>query len=835
MKKLLIIALAAIGMAACTQDELVEVKGGDAIVFDDAFLDNATRAAVDPSITTNTIDGFNVWAFMDEVNGTVFENEEVTKSGDAWTYANTQYWTPNHTYYFAALAPVGGNWALNTANANKLGAGIVNFINADGGEDLLYAKQIVTTPADINAQPAAVKLEFEHLLSKVKFTFENGFTNENAKLVVKDIKMTAPQGGSIDLAVANYAEGWNLNGTDATFAYGDLEAEIGMGKKAESANERLTVPAKADYKYTITFTVELYMGNQLAQTFNETTELTGIALEMGKAYNFTANLNATNLGLYPITFDVVVDDWVEAGDVTVDPRTVYVSNLAELQAALDNATADAGYNIIITEDIAGDAIATQKEGVNLTINGNNKKYDGTIYVYGQARFDGAETLTIKNVNFESAATLDFISSNSTGSVERYAHNLTIEDCTFTGTDTSVAIRLRQAYDLVVNNVTATGLHSFAQITAQDGMKFTNVNVTALSGFNFLTATHGETILDKCVIVSTEADGYGVRVDAAADKVLNINNSNITAYEPIVLRKAVASNTTYINNTTLTNLGDYQIVVSGQTPIIYVDGVLYGAQKKAVKVDTVAELKDALTSTDALVVELAAGEYDLDEVMYMPAEKFLKANKDATIKGKLVANADLSATNVKFAYNATTSANLNTGTYGSLVNGGYAAIITLNRVAGTFEGCEFVADEACAINYFNEAEGKSLTIKNSVFTNAMVYSKADFNIDNNTFNLGGVPYAICVWPVEPSYHTKAYFTNNECFSNYYAAEGMGHTYIQLLSRTQPFNNVEFNHQGNTGSMKYTWGWTNAARCATDGSVTFAEGSKKFNIAADGKMN
>ena len=151
MKKLFVIVLAAIGMVSCMNtDEVIEVKGGDAIAFADVMLDNAVRAAVDPSTTFETIQGFNVWGFMDDVKGVVFEGDEVKRQGETWTYSPTQYWAPSHTYYFAALSPIGGQWTLNTANGSTLGAGIVNFENNDGSEDLLYAMAIVTTEADIN-------------------------------------------------------------------------------------------------------------------------------------------------------------------------------------------------------------------------------------------------------------------------------------------------------------------------------------------------------------------------------------------------------------------------------------------------------------------------------------------------------------------------------------------------------------------------------------------------------------------------------------------------------------------------------------------------------------
>ena len=103
MKKLLLVALAAVGMAACVQNEELAVVKSDAIAFDNLYVNNATKA--DPSLTLATLEDFQVWGWMGSENGTVFTGDEVRKSGSAWTYQNTQYWVPEKNYYFEAVAP----------------------------------------------------------------------------------------------------------------------------------------------------------------------------------------------------------------------------------------------------------------------------------------------------------------------------------------------------------------------------------------------------------------------------------------------------------------------------------------------------------------------------------------------------------------------------------------------------------------------------------------------------------------------------------------------------------------------------------------------------------
>ena len=246
MKKLFVTALATTMLVACSQDETLEVPSNSGrIEFKGAFVETATRAAVDPSTPKDGLTAFDVWAFMDDPSGTVLVDEDVTKVGDTWGYTNIQYWLPDHTYYFGALAPMNSdNWDLSTANANTHGAGVVTFTNINGSEDLIYAATSVQTSQDINVTPDKVALTFNHLLSKVKFTFKNGFATDNADIVVSNIKMTAPQKGSIDLAVENWWDGddWQLGEGSLDLAFGDVR-RLNKGEADECAQERLTIPA----------------------------------------------------------------------------------------------------------------------------------------------------------------------------------------------------------------------------------------------------------------------------------------------------------------------------------------------------------------------------------------------------------------------------------------------------------------------------------------------------------------------------------------------------------------------------------------------------------------
>ena len=324
MKKILLSAFAIFAMMACNNEEPVRLQEQSLITFEDSFVEAKTRAAddPDPSITTETIDAFDVWGFINQPSGVIFNQERVTKSGNEWGYTNLQYWMPEKPYYFHAVAPVDDeNIVVDTKEMNTDGLGTISFTNADGTTDLIYASKHVPTGSDvINNAPAPVELKFMHLLSKIKFTFTNGFP-KNTSLKVTDIKITnAPAKGSIAVNTEREKFSWTLvQGETTELAFGDVNGgeAFASGEPKDCAFERLTIPADATRNYTITFTLELFYGDQSAGVSNKVVTLENQEFAIGKNYNITATINHENFyneALNPIEFKVVVEDW-EKGDI----------------------------------------------------------------------------------------------------------------------------------------------------------------------------------------------------------------------------------------------------------------------------------------------------------------------------------------------------------------------------------------------------------------------------------------------------------------------------------------------------------------------------------------
>lgn len=358
MKKLFTILAVAAAMVSCAKEDVVSVSRDAAIAFDGIFVENATRAN-DPSTTADNINEFYVWAVIDNETGIVFDDEKVWKSGDSWTYTQTQQWVPGHQYYFSAFAGDRKNnqIILNLAAGNGTlvdGLGTATFTNVNGTNDFLYAEYEVETPAAFTTTPDAVKFQFNHLLSKVKFTFENAFANDNNKIVISDVTMTAPAKATIDLTADEYA--WTNHADVVTLDMGHVatRGRVAAGSSASTDNERLTIPAGANQEYTVTFNIQQWQGDVLATEASKTIKINGVELLPGRGYNFKATINEQNVAenpLYDIEFEVeCVNDWVEV-------EVAKANSASDIQSIIDEAVNEA--HIVLTGDINLDDLLTR--------------------------------------------------------------------------------------------------------------------------------------------------------------------------------------------------------------------------------------------------------------------------------------------------------------------------------------------------------------------------------------------------------------------------------------------------------------------------------------------
>ena len=336
MKKtiLAVAALVAVGMTSCNNDEEL-LQGNEAIGFSNVFVDNSTRSISDPSYTNdNLFNDFAVYGFVEDA--VLFDGNTVSKSitnnalQSDWKYEGTQYWIAGAKYNFAAIAPKSGaGWTTAKCILNNNGAveTTLSFTN-NGTTDLLYSN-----PATIQGMVSGndkVKFTFNHLLSKVKFSFKNNYNASNAKIKVSNIKINnAYETGTVTLTGANTI-GWTYQtpslGLDFGAATDDesttdkkegADVAFGFGKTYESLNERLLIPSqRADGEnagYKVTFTVDLLINDIFVKKY-EHTAYVNHEFVAGHSYDIVAEINAENIDpekkQEPIEFTVkTVNGW----------------------------------------------------------------------------------------------------------------------------------------------------------------------------------------------------------------------------------------------------------------------------------------------------------------------------------------------------------------------------------------------------------------------------------------------------------------------------------------------------------------------------------------------
>ena len=182
--KYLAVALSAVALVACNNEDVLEVNQGRGISFQVA-TEASTRAT---ATTTNTITEFNVWGFTD-ANETLMNDVKVTGSNtSSWTYNNDNdvFWPNTGTVDFYAMSPkeCGGTVSI-TSEAQA----ITNFtVNTDVTKqvDLLYALETNQSKAD-HEDGSKVELNFRHALSQIVFKAKT--TNSNLSVDIDGVRV----------------------------------------------------------------------------------------------------------------------------------------------------------------------------------------------------------------------------------------------------------------------------------------------------------------------------------------------------------------------------------------------------------------------------------------------------------------------------------------------------------------------------------------------------------------------------------------------------------------------------------------------------------------------
>ena len=312
MKRLVMCGVAALALAGCTQNEVLNISSDRAIGFD-AYTGKGTRTVND--ITgEGSASGFNKfivygsYANSEDQETVVFNGVTVSYSS-SWTYTNEQYWQ-NGNYNFAAYSD--GNGALSRGTTASYthdgGLQIQNYVV--GEKDLIFATQTASV-TDKTKYSNPVNLTFSHLLSKVKFTFTNTFA-DNLKVEVSDLQIDN------SYTQGNYSgstwESLSANTTPRTYSIMDVNADGYIP-------EECYVLPQSTNELTASFTVTVKDALDAVVMRKDFTGDDAVSLNVanatewhnGFAYNYTAELTPAVIDpdAKPIQFTATADTWTE--------------------------------------------------------------------------------------------------------------------------------------------------------------------------------------------------------------------------------------------------------------------------------------------------------------------------------------------------------------------------------------------------------------------------------------------------------------------------------------------------------------------------------------------
>ncbi len=247
----------------------------------------------------------------------------------------------------------------------------------------------------------------------------------------------------------------------------------------------------------------------------------------------------------------------------------------EITLAAENATADA--TIYLADDITGNATIAEKNNVKITIVGNNHNYNGTITVNGKSSRNENAGLTISGINFnaESISADAYINLGGNNSI-RYTDNVTVKDCTFSGTDV-VAVKSYTGGDhnLSITGCTVNdGMHSMLQVTnIEEGLNITDCKVYSKNGINLNNTPSLE--MSGCTF---DTKGYAIRFGVSGsvnsgEKTFTVSNSSLKSAcddddAVIMFRDNATYATLTLTNTTVSG----SIKVSGNTEKTTINGL-----------------------------------------------------------------------------------------------------------------------------------------------------------------------------------------------------------------------------------------------------------------------
>ncbi len=338
-KSILLLAVGAMALTACTQSEVVEESvQSNAISFQN-LVGKETRA-----LSTSNFTKFYVFGYYTQPTATnnpvsVFDGEEVNLQNGEWGYQNIRYWVDGATYRFYAYScenatPAGAEAGLNLEGQTKEARALsLTGYTTHNHHDLVFATNddgIVGKSKD----NGKVALTFKHILSKLNIEFVSqfapGYDIEVSKVSIQNIYDKADYNPYETPTWDNVTRTSTSEVNPTSIALALLSGKtIASAKDPNKANSEELVAATEDgyvipHKYQnskvrLVFTIDVKQGDDVM--FSRT--LTGQwspNWEEGKAYTYNIKINGSAADLEPIVFETTqdIDDWTAGSTNSVE-------------------------------------------------------------------------------------------------------------------------------------------------------------------------------------------------------------------------------------------------------------------------------------------------------------------------------------------------------------------------------------------------------------------------------------------------------------------------------------------------------------------------------------
>lgn len=325
---LFLLGMAVAAFSSCTNEEVTDVAQNRAIKFNQ-FVENNTREVTELDNNNNPLSSFYVFGKFGDADNNydtqIFNNE---------LQSAQYYWQAGKYYSFGAYAD-GDKGQLTTTSGVSFDAdnGILTFSNytPNDAKDLVAAiSENVECKDVVNQSP--VSLNFQHMLSQVKFTF-NTTDGDEYTLSISDLKFKALHTATCTYTKANNTIEWTGSTNNDYLYVGIADVADGAKNYTVSSESKLVIPQAGTNLLKVTFTATitgpgLNKNADFEATLGVNENIAGTSAANtwmpGYRYNYTATINGYDidpeLEQQKIKFTVSVDPWKDAtSDQPVNP------------------------------------------------------------------------------------------------------------------------------------------------------------------------------------------------------------------------------------------------------------------------------------------------------------------------------------------------------------------------------------------------------------------------------------------------------------------------------------------------------------------------------------